>query len=428
MDELLNGPAITVAEAIRTRQVSAVDVVTATLARIEQVNPGINAVVQLASDALERAQAADAALARGDRVGVLHGVPFTAKDIFDTAGVISAAGIEERAANVPARDATVITRLRDAGAVLVGKTNCSPGGGGGITDNPVYGRTNNPYNIAHTVGGSSGGDAAILGAGGSLLSIGSDSGGSLRLPAHYCGVATLKPTSGRVPNTGAYLLPGGLSDPRSQIGPMSRYVADLKPVLRIIAGPDSHDSGVVPVPLGSAAQVQVAGMRVAWFADDGVTTTTPETRAAVRAAVDALADAGALLEERFPAPLAEAREITEGYWSMEQQSGAEIVALFERWDGFRSAMLGWMAQYDAILCPVDAHPAPPHDEPDPQRFAYTLGFSLAGNPCVVVRAGADTAGLPIGVQIAARVWEDHVAVALATQIETVTGGWQAPDA
>jgi amidase len=426
VDELLDRPAIDIAAAIRARQVSATEVTDAVLARIERVNPRINAVVQLAPDAIERAQAADATVARGSAVGPLHGVPFTAKDIFDTAGIVSAAGLDARASYLPERDAIAIARLRTAGAILVGKTNCPPGGGGGVTDNPVYGRTNNPYAQDHTVGGSSGGDAAILGAGASLLGIGSDSGGSLRLPAHYCGVATLKPTTGRVPNTGAYLLPGGLSDPRTQIGPLSRYVADLEPALRVIAGPDGHDSGVVPVPLGAAEAVRIPGLRVAWFADDGATPTTAATKAAVRTAVAALTEAGAELEEIFPPPLAQAREITEGYWGMDALTGAEVIALFERWDAFRSAMLRFMTAYDAILCPVDAHPAPPHDEPDPQRFAYTLGFSLGGNPCAVVRAGTDDLGLPIGVQIAGRVWEDAVALAVAARVEAATGGWQPP--
>jgi amidase len=426
LGEILDRPAIEIAEQIRSRAVSSSEVVGAFLQRIERVNPQINAVVQIAPDGLERAKNADAALARGEIVGPLHGVPFTVKDIFDTAGIISAAGITDRATFVPEHDAVVVARMRAAGAILIGKTNCPPGGGGGVTDNPVYGRTNNPYGLDRTTAGSSGGEAAIQAAGGSPLGIGSDSGGSLRLPAHYCGIATIKPTTGRVPNTGAFQLPGGLSDTRSQIGPMSRFVADLGPTLAVIAGPDWRDSGVVPVPLGREEDVHVTGLRVAWYDDDGDVTPTTATKETVRATTQALADAGATVEPTRPPALRDALSITQGYWGMSDLKGNEVEALFERWDAFRSDMLQFMTRYDVILCPVDQHPAPCHDAADPHRFAYTLAFSLCGLPCAVVRAGTSDDGMPIGVQIVARPWDDHVALAVARQVELFSGGWQPP--
>jgi amidase len=426
VDDILDIPAVEIAENIRSHQVSATEIVSAFLERIQRRNPHVNAVVQIAPDALERARDADTALARKETCGPLHGVPFTVKDIFDVKGMISAAGIEERAQFVPDNDAEVVKRMRAAGAILIGKTNCPPGGGGGVTDNPVYGRTNNPYNREHSAAGSSGGEAAILGAGGSPIGLGSDSGGSLRVPAHYCGISTLKPTTGRVPNTGAYQLPGGLSDPRSQIGPMSRFVADLGPVLVLIAGPDAHDSGVVPVPLDQHTDTAIERLRIAWYDDDGTTPSTDDTRMTIRETARALEGAGATLEETIPPAMKDSISITRGYWGMNQMTGAEVERLFERWDSFRSAMLQFMTRYDAILCPVDPHPAPRHDEDDPGRFAYTLGFSLSGWPCAVVRAGTSAEGMPIGVQIAARPWSDRVALSVARHIERHVGGWVPP--
>jgi len=184
--ELVFAAATDLAGAIRAGQVSSLAVVEAYLRRIDAVNPRLNAVVQVAGEsALARARAADAALARGESWGPLHGLPFTAKDIFETAGVVSAAGLEKRRGFMPQRDAVVIARMKAAGAILLGKTNCPPGGGGGACDNPIYGRTNNPYDLERTPAGSSGGEAAALAAGESPLGIGSDSGGSLRVPAHF---------------------------------------------------------------------------------------------------------------------------------------------------------------------------------------------------------------------------------------------------
>ena len=394
------------------------------LERIAAVNSRLNAVVQLdAEAALAQARATDAARARGERLGPLHGVPFTAKDVIETAGLIAAAGLPERAAYIPTADATVAARMRAAGAILLGKTNCPPGGGGGDTENPVYGRTNNPYDVTRTPGGSSGGEAAIIAAGGSPVGLGSDSGGSIRLPAHFCGVAGLKPTSGRVPNTGVLNHPGGLSDPRTQIGPLARSVADLALVFALIAGPDGRDAGVIPMPIGDYRAVTLRGLRVAAYTEDPAAPPTAETGATVLAAAQALTAAGLRITERRP-PIAAAREITERYWGMSALTGAQVETLFSDWDAFRTAMWVFMADFDVLLCPVEAHPAPLHDAPDPLRFTYTLPYSLTGWPVVVVRAGASPEGLPIGVQIVAQPWREDVALAVAAQLERDLGGWQ----
>jgi amidase len=425
MEDILCASAMALGRAIRAKQISSAEVVAASLQRIDRVNPALNAVVQRTDErARAEARAADDALARGENRGPLHGVPFTVKDIFDVAGVVSAAGIEERAAFVPERDAVVVARLRGAGAILIGKTNCPPWGAGVFTDNPVYGATSNPYDLGRSPSGSSGGEAAILAAGGSPLGLGSDSGGSLRMPAHSCGVAALRPTVGRVPNTGALELPGGLSDPRSQVGPLSRWVEDLWPALAVIAGVDWRDSGVIPMPLADPAHLELRGQRVACYTEDGLAPPTPATSQAVRDAAQALADVGAVVEEVRPPNLDRAWDITTRYWRSWELTGTEVQDLMLDWDGFRTGMLGFVERYDLIVCPVADEPALPHGTEG--SSGYCAPYSLTGYPCAVVRAGTSPEGLPIGVQVVAKPWREDVAVAAAGRIEVALGGWRPP--
>jgi amidase len=425
MDEILSASALALGRAIRAKRVSSAEVVDAYLQRIDQVNPAINAVVQRIDErARAEARTADAALARGETGGPFHGVPFTAKDIFDVAGVVSAAGLVERANYVPNRDAVVVARMRGAGAILLGKTNCPPGGAGVVTDNPIYGATRNPYGLYRSPSVSSGGEAAAVAAGASPLGLGSDSGGSIRTPAHYCGIAALRPTVGRVPNTGAYELPGGLSDPRSQIGPMSRWVEDLGPALAIIAGVDWRDSGVIPMPLADPTSVELRDLRVACYADDGTAPPTSETAQAVQDAARALTDAGTVVEETRPPHLDQVWGITSRYWRSAELSGREVERLMRDWDGFRTAMLGFVERYDLILCPVADEPAVPLGTEG--NGIYCLSYSLTGYPCVVVRAGTSPDGLPIDVQVVARPWREDVALAAAGRIEMTLGGWSPP--
>jgi amidase len=412
---------------LAARAVSAEEAVAACLARIAAVNPQINAVVQLAPDALQLAQQADADLAQGVLHGPLHGLPFTVKDVFDVAGVVSAVGLEHRRGFVPGYDATAVARLKAAGAILIAKTNCPPGGGGGDTENVIYGRTHNPYNLACTPGGSSGGEAALVAAGGSPLGLGSDSGGSIRLPAHYCGVAAVKPTAGRVPNTGAYDHPGGLTDPRTQVGLVARSAADLALGLPAICGPDNFDGGVVPMPLGNAQAIAIGDLKVAYFLEERGADVTGETAHTVGATAQALSRAGVTVEERQPAQFVRnGRRITEAWWGLESLRGQDVVELLNAWDGYRTRMLQFFEEYDAVLCPVDSHPAPPFRERDPKRFDYTLPFSLLGWPVVTVRAGTSKAEMPIGVQLAAKPWRDDVALALGMAVERELGGWKRP--
>ena len=424
MRDIIGAPAGWLARAIRTKQVSSLEVVRAHLEHIHTVNPRLNAVVFATGEsALKQARAADRKNSkRKPELGPLHGVPFTAKDIFDTAGLPTTAGLRMLRSNIPDRDATVVARMRAAGAILIGKTLCPPGGVGGDSWNSLHGGTRNPYDIARSPGASSSGEAAIIAAGGSPVGLGSDSGGSIRMPAHYCGIAALKPTTGLVPSTGAYALPGGLTDPRSQIGPMARFVSDLILTLPVLVGPDGFDSGVVPVPLAKRTP-KLKGLRVAWYGDDGIAKPTQAISAAVRASARALGDAGCVVIEARPPALHEAHQVTLGYWGDKRMSHDR---LYRRWDAFRTEMLAFMSGFDLIVSPVAPDIAPLYRSKvvPPSTFSYTSPYSLSGNPCVVVRAGTSHEGLPIGVQVIGRNWQDDIALRAARAIERALGGWR----
>ncbi len=454
--ELTSLSATMLARCIRTNLVPSVAVVDAHLARLATVNPQLNAVVQVSAEAArQQARAADEAIARGESVGPLHGVPITLKDSLDTAGVVSTWGTAGRADYTPARDATVVARLRAAGAIILGKTNTPEFTLAGITDNAVYGRTNNPYDVARSPAGSSGGAGAILAAGGSALDLGSDTGGSIRMPAHYCGIAGLKPTSGRVPRTGhAISFDVGALDAFTQIGPMARQVEDLSLILSIIAGPDGHDPAVVPVPLGDPQAVRARNLRVAFYTDNGIVSPSPDTVRTVQTAASTLADHGVAVTEDRPQGVGDAERLWRslyladgGAWirrrlrtagterlsaALEWMQTAQPVSLTEftqelsRWNLYRSEMLAFMESYDVVLCPVSATPATLHDDPAGPDFTYTFAHNLTGWPGAVVRCGTSAEGLPIGVQIVARPWREDVALAIAQYLETNLGGWQRP--
>jgi amidase len=462
MDELVYTSATSLARAIREKRVSSQEVVEAYIHRIEAVNPHLNAVVQLTVDtALTQAKQADVALARGELKGPLHGVPITIKDSFDTEGIISTAGTTGRASYVPQQDATAVTRMRAAGAILLGKTNLPELSLAYESDNLIYGRTNNPYDLSRTPGGSSGGESAIIAAGGSPLGLGTDAGGSIRVPAHFCGIAGLKPTSGRIPFTG--LLPSafGASARLRHVGPMARYVEDLILTLPILSGVDWRDPATVPMPLEDPGNVELKSLRVAFYTDNGIMTPTHEIIGTVRAAVHALADAGTRVEEARPAGIGQSYAIFRDLFAADggagvqrllqmagttdihpflQQFGeilqpyamtsAEFGSLLVRWDMFRSTLLSFIEQYDVIMCPVCATPAWPHSATitEEQFFAgsYSITYNLTGWPAVAVRGGTSSEGLPIGVQVVARPWREDVALAVAQHLEAVLGGWQRP--
>ncbi len=434
MEELIYASATSLANAIRDKRVASREVVQAYLRRIDAVNPKLNAVAQLAGDAaLARAAELDDALARGGVAGPLHGVPFTVKDWIEVASVPCVAGIPERRDVIPKHDATVVARMSAAGGVFLGKTVDG-------ANNRVFGSVHNPYDLAHTSGGSSSGEAVLIAAGGSPFGLGSDSGGSLRYPAHCCGIATLKPSAGRVPLTGHFPRIDAVTDPRTQIGPLARSVDDLALMLAVVAGPDGRDPSVVPVPLDDWRAVDLSGLRVAVFTEFEGATADADTIATVRNAAVALSAAGATIEERCPPRIEESWDITQVHWGRvrswswsewrtEQEhrlSTDQIERGLFAWGRLQRAFLSFMEEYDLIVCPAAPGPAPELGSISERDFIYTLPFSLTGQPVAVARAGASHDALPIGVQVVARMWRDDVALATAKYIETALGGWRAP--
>ena len=314
MNQVIFASATSMARMIREKEISSVELVDAHLKRIQEVNPKLNAVVQIAGDAaLAEARKADEALARGENKGPLHGVPMTIKDSLDTTDIVTTGGTKGRSTFVPEKDATVVARLRAAGSILLGKTNTPELTLAGESDNLIYGRTNNPYDVTRSPSGSSGGAAAIVASGGSPFDMGSDTGGSIRSPAHVCGIAGIKPNSGRVARTG-YIVPFGLGalDSLTQIGPLARYVEDLALTLPIIAGVDWTDPGIVPMPLGDPDTVELKSLRVAVHTDNGIIAPTPETAEIVNAVAKALGEMGMEVTEDRPAALVRTNDLYNG--------------------------------------------------------------------------------------------------------------------
>ncbi|HEY4214990.1 MAG TPA: amidase [Steroidobacteraceae bacterium] len=461
-EEYLSLSAREIAKLIRDKQVSAVDAVKACYARIDQVNPKINAVVAFCRErALAEAQQADAMLAAGKSMGPLHGVPFTAKDSFDSAGVVSTGGTLGRKGYIPGRDATVVARARAAGAILLGKTNTPEftlGGGARGTYNLVYGQTFNPYNTAYSPSGSSGGAGAIVSAYGSYFDIGSDYGGSIRGPANNNGIAGIKPTLGRVPRTGHIVGYGGPFDSFQETGPLARRVEDLALLLPILAGPDNSDAMMAPVPLGDPVKVDLKSLRVAFYTSSGMVDPTADIQDVVKKCAGYFSKLGCKVKEDRPPKmeeLAEARrkfsDADDGdhlrrmlklHGTLEASPGlrlegtpipsAEFTHACEEMDAIKSQQLAWFEQYDLIICPAAAKPPerlpPEFTRAQKPRESYTSEYNTTGWPAGVVRAGTSTVepGLPLGIQVVAQPWRDDIVLAALGYIEKQTGGWQAP--
>jgi amidase len=459
MRALLSASLAEQAAALADGALSSRELVLAHIAQIERVNPVLNAVVALAAEqALAAADRADRARVAGRAKGRLFGLPMTIKDGLDTAGVLSTGGTLGRKHFVPERDATAVARLRRAGAILLGKTNTPELTLYYDTDNLLHGRTRNPYDPARSPGGSSGGAAAIVAAGGAAFDLGSDTGGSIRLPAHFCGVAGLKPTSGRVPCTGLVIPPGSPVDALTQLGPIARRVDDLYPILRAIAGPDACDASAVPVPLRDPSRVRLERLRLGCYADNGITPVSAQVAAVIEQAARWLTAAGAQVEAALPPAIEETTALYGRYFGTD--GGAWVQRLlahygtlrpfpFLRWahalgderasawtellarvGAVRTRMLQFMRRYDALLCPVHTDSALPSDvlmaESRRSTFTYTQTYNLTGWPAGVVRAGACERGLPIGVQVVARPWREDVVLAVLRCIEAAGGGWKPP--
>lgn len=472
-DEIIYMSATKLAGLIRAKKVSALEAVDAYIARQLIVNDRLNAVVMNCYErARTEAKALDAKAARGEFVGPLHGVPMTIKDSLDTEGVITTGATFGRQQYVPAKDATVVARVRAAGAILLGKTNTPEftlGGLGGINaaSNLLYGASHNPYDLSRTTSGSSGGAGAIVAAGGAAFDIGSDWGGSIRGPANHNGIAGIKPTSIRVPRTGHIVDYGGIFDLWQQIGPLARRVEDIALITPIIAGPDFHDASCAPVPWADPAKVNLKKLRVAFCADNRATgdaATDDDTKKVVRQVAQWLNGVTGSVKEDVPQEtlerLRDARQkLSSGdggafyqrladRWGTKNISpqrksrmatavpisSAEMVEAWEQQDLCKSQMLAWMKNYDVFICPASNKPAQPIDREggDPANnnmtgWPYTGVFNCSGWPVVVVRCGSSADGkLPIGLQIVAAPWREDICIAVASYVESQSGGWKKP--
>jgi len=459
MDDLVFASATELAKWIRQRRVLATEVMDAYLARIARYNPSLNAVITLDEErARKRAQEADAALAHNEIWGPLHGVPMTLKDGHSVAGMRTTAGFEPLSDYVPHEDGTVAARLKAAGAIIVGKTNVPVLLGNFQTDNPIFGRTNNPWDLNRTPGGSSGGAGAAVAAGLVPLEIGSDLSGSIRIPAHFCGVFGLKPTEHRVSLAGH--IPDPPDSPRgvrviAVIGPLARCVDDLSLALRVIAGADGRDTDVPPVPLvPEAASPPHKNLRIAWAPTFPNVPVARDIRAAIEELATELTSLGCCVEERLPeVSFAEQRELLSRLVGFvigvfqphpgntppsSPSSLADYFTALNRRDYFIQTWEHFFTAWDVLLCPVAMTTAFPHRATGTplnvdgatvrywEEISHCTPFSLTGHPAVVIPLGQDQEGLPIGVQVVGRRWDDERLLAIAKLLTEVTGGYQKP--
>lgn len=458
MDELLNSSLVTIVNAIASGEVKSKEVVTAFLDRIERVNRELNAVVlSTGEQALQLADKADADLKNGISHGAMHGVPITIKDSLDTVDAITTWGTLGRKDFRPGRDATCVERLRAQGAILMGKTNTPEFTLSFQTDNLVYGKTNNPFDPGLTPGGSSGGAAAIIAAGASPLDIGTDTGGSIRLPSHFSGIAGIKPTTGRVPCTGNALPSTGLIAPLSQPGPMARYVEDLSYVLKIISGPDLLDPHAVDAKWHDPGDVDVATLRIGYHTDNGICTPAVEIIRTVRDVLDLFKDHKLATSEARPGGLEMAGFIMGRVFSADsgemlnvlledcrtqtpspvivehmkrpagELSATEFAQVLNLWQNYQSSMLGYFNDFDILISPVNAQTAIKHGvKEEMDAYTYTSAYNLTGWPATVIRAGTTDNGLPIGIQILSRPFREDQCLALAAWLESKLGSFPPP--
>ncbi len=480
ISDLTFASAAAAAAAVRRGAVSSVELVDHLLGRIARHNPTVNAIVTLdAEGARERAALADRALERGQIWGPLHGVPMTIKDTYETAGLRTTAGAPFLAQHVPARDAVVVDRARQAGAVIVGKTNTPLLASDWQSYNQVFGRTDNPWNAAHAPGGSSGGCAAALAAGLSYLSIGSDIGGSIRIPAGFCGLFGHKPTIGVVPLEGHIPPPPGT--PRGAFleelpvaGPLARSAEDLGIALEVLGGATSPRDAAWRWSLPAARHTSIRDYRVRFVIDDPYCPVTAEVSRLLRVAVDALRAAGATVEEGWPEGVnPEAQFETYAYLLFQAMDGMQpeevkatiragagsgsfqslrARALDDRFhdsaarrveqEATRAIWARFFASHDAFLSPVSFVPAIPHDHSQPmdarrittpegersynELLRWIVFATVTGCPATAAPVGLTQDGLPVGIQIMGPFLEDATPIHLAGALAEVIGGFHSP--
>jgi Asp-tRNA(Asn)/Glu-tRNA(Gln) amidotransferase A subunit family amidase len=458
LSDILESSATAMAAAVREKKISPIELVRAHFDRIAELNPRLNAYISLREDAaLAEAGTAEAAVMRGQALSPLHGVPISIKSSVTVKGLAFECGSRTRLDQKGNEDAVLVQRLKAAGAIVLGTTNVPEMLMNYFTDNAIYGRTNSPFDLERTPGGSSGGEAAAISACMSAAGIGSDGGGSIRWPAHCCGIFGLKPTPGRVPITGHYPESGGPFAAMGVVGPMARSAEDLDVMFRVTVGFDRFDPCAAPVAIRTSF-ADLKKIRIGYFEDDGVIPVTPETAAAVRAAAEALRadgfDVRPFRPDRIRAaranwwvffvlcggaalqPMLDAQPdaISDGLkeFLAIARSGQPLTRdlLLDAWfarDAIRDAILQDMEECPILLSPVAATPAFKHGERRWKiggkdvdyldNFAYSQWLNGMGFPGISVPVSRSPEGLPIGVQVITRPYEDEVALEIAKVLE-----------
>ncbi|TSE01789.1 amidase [Mesorhizobium intechi] len=455
--DLVFSSTVELATAIAGRKISAVDALDAHLAQIDRHNEGVNAVISLDREsAYERARKADAALARGATPGPLHGVPFTLKDMHETSGMKTTVGFPPFADYVARHDSPVVGKLKAAGGVLMAKTNVATMLSDWQSNNPLFGRTSNPWNLEHTAGGSSGGAAAAVTAGMTSFDVGTDMQDSIRLPAAFCGVYGLKPTEHRVSLAGAFPNPGDAARSvrlMSCLGPLARSVEDLSLIHRIIAGPDGGDTDLAPVPVETTPKLDLKTLRIVFAPSFPSFPVAGAIGVAVENLATQLRSAGAIVEEAKLPKLDLHDDLAQGgaligmmmeaAQSKPPEQPTSVSRWFEALARRDKSILAWdrfFDDWDALLCPVAMSTAFPHCEPgtpikvdgrDQDYWmlpAYGAVFNYSGHPALSMPCGEDRHGLPIGLQLVGKRWSEARLLGVAAAIEPLTGGFRRPPA
>lgn len=460
MNQLVLQPAEWQLELLRSGELSVVELAEAHIEQIERLNPQLNVFADFDAERV-RVQARKLDETKAPR-GPLHGLPVTVKSCIATAGYRCEIGSLLHEGEIPREDAVAVARLRSAGALILGTTNCPEFLMAYETDNLLHGRTNNPWDLSRTPGGSSGGEAAAIAAGLSSVGIGSDSGGSVRVPAHFTGICSLKPTPGRIPGRGHLPPCVGPFSTLGSIGPMARTMGDVALLFRTLSGQDPLDPTSPPIALHEPGPAELRTNTIGFFADDGLAPVTPETRVAVEAAAEALGHAGFRVEPFRPRTLEPLRKL---WWKFFVQCGAMLdepeyrgrrerlspvfsgfldiaeavpkltaTDLLNAWcelDLMRGKMLEEMRRFPVLLCPVASIPAFRHGERQwvvegqtveyLDAVRYTEWFNALGAPAAVVPVGRSLENLPIGVQIVARPFEDETALGVAAVVNAAFG-------
>jgi amidase len=462
MSDLVLEPAVRQLELLRSGEISVVELAEAHIRQIERLNPVLNVFADFDAERVrERARKHDEW--RGTRSRrPLFGLPVTVKSSIATRGFKCEIGSRLHEGEVPRKDAVVVARLRAAGALILGTTNCPEFLMAYETANLLHGRTHNPWDLERTPGGSSGGEAAAIAAGLSAAGLGSDSGGSVRVPAHFTGICSLKPTPGRIPGRGHLPPCVGPFSTLGSIGPMARTMADVALLFSALSGQDPLDPVSPPLVLREPGLAELRSNRIGYFEDDRLVPVTPETRAAVNAAAAALRDAGFRVEPFRPRTLEQLRRL---WWKFFVQCGAMFYApeiarrehqlspIFKEFLGFagavppltaqelldawaaldllRSKTLAEMSEHPVLLCPVASIPAFRHDERTwivegraveyLDAVRHTQWFNVLASPAAVVPVGRSPEGLPIGVQIVARPFQDETALGIAAVVDAAFG-------